>query len=297
MPLCLIKDLSGLAPFSLVGVAGMFYTALAMAARYLGGSYSVAVPASAAARGAKVATAAMSGGRYVADVTANMRPTFGNVGAIGALSPNVFILVCLLSTAYMAHFNAPKFYVELRNNTLRRYNTVVMSSFAISVLLFASIGTFGFLTFGKACSGLILNNYSGTDALMGLSRIAVLISIVFSFPLAFAGARDGWLDLLRIPVDDRTNAVLTRTTLAVLSGVTLVASRLRELAFIMSFAGATMGNALIYVYPAIMFRSAVRDMGDKASKGLRREVPFAMFTAFLGVAMGGMGAKMALGLL
>ena len=237
------------------------------------------------------------GGRYAADVAAHLRPRFGDVGASGAMSPDVFILVCLLSTAYMAHFNAPKFYVELKDNTLRRYNAVVASSFAISVLLFASIGSAGFLTFGKACSGLILNNYSGKDALMGISRVAVLVSIVFSFPLTFAGARDGWLDLLRVPVDDRTDAVLTRTTLAVLAGVTLAASRLRELAFIMSFAGATMGNALIYVYPALMFRGAVRGMGDRAGAGLRREVPFAMLTALLGVAMGGMGAKMALGLL
>lgn len=301
LPLCLVKNLSGLAPFSLVGVAGMFYTALAMGARYLGGSYAVAAPAAAATaaavakKGAKVA--AIAGGRYVADVAADLRPQFGTVGASGALSPNVFILVCLLSTAYMAHFNAPKFYVELKDNTLRRYNAVVASSFGISIFLFASIGSLGFLTFGKASSGLILNNYSGKDALMGLSRIAVLVSIVFSFPLAFAGARDGWLDLLRVPVEDRTDAVLTKTTFAILSGITLAASRLKELAFIMSFAGATMGNALIYVYPALMFRGAVRGMGDKASRGLKREVPFAMFTALLGVAMGGMGAKMALGLL
>jgi hypothetical protein len=144
---------------------------------------------------------------------------------------------------------------------------------------------------------LILNNYSGKDTLMGLSRLAVAVSIVFSFPLVFAGARDGWLDLLKVPVDDRTGAVLTTTTVAVLSGITLLASRLRELAFIMSFSGATMGNALIYVYPALMFRGAVKGMGEKADKGLRREVPFAMFTALLGVAMGGIGAKMALGLL
>jgi amino acid permease len=295
LPLCMVKNLSGLAPFSLVGVAGMFYTAFAMAARYLGGSYAIAKPI--ATKGKKVAAIATGGGMYVADVSANLRPTFGNVGAYGALSPNVFILVCLLSTAYSAHYNAPKFYVELKNNTLRRYNAVVASSFGISVLLFASIGSLGFLTFGKACSGLILNNYSGKDALMGLSRLAVAVSIVFSFPLVFAGARDGWLDLLKVPVDDRTGAVLTTTTVAVLSGITLLASRLRELAFIMSFSGATMGNALIYVYPALMFRGAVKGMGEKADKGLRREVPFAMFTALLGVAMGGIGAKMALGLL
>ncbi|KAL3777422.1 hypothetical protein ACHAW5_010224 [Stephanodiscus triporus] len=199
-----------------------------------------------------------------------------------------------LSTAYPATQRS-EFDVELKNNTLRRYNAVVASSFGISVLLFRVDRV---ARIPDACSGLILlSNYSGKDTLMGLSRLAVAVSIVFSFPLVFAGARDGWLDLLKVPVDDRTDAVLTTTTVAVLSGITLLASRLRELASIMSFSGATMGNALIYVYPALMFRGAVKGMGEKADKGLRREVPFAMFMALLGVAMGGIGAKMALGLL
>ena len=34
LPLCLLKNLSGLAPFSLVGIGGMFYTSGAMAIRY-----------------------------------------------------------------------------------------------------------------------------------------------------------------------------------------------------------------------------------------------------------------------
>jgi amino acid permease len=215
-------------------------------------------------------------------------------------SPSLAVIFCfsnLCSLNEVAHFNAPKFYIELKDNTIKRYNTVVASSFAISIALFAIIGTAGFLTFGSASSGLILNNYSGMDVLMRLSRIAVAISLIFSFPLAFAGARDGWLDLLNIPVSKRSNAVLTQTTLAILGGVTFAASQLKELAFIMSFAGATMGNALIYVYPALMFRSAVKGMGDKASAGLKREVPFALMCAAFGIGMGGMGAKMALSLL
>ena len=116
------------------------------------------------------------------------------------------------------------------------------------VLLFALVGGLGFLTFGSASSGLILNNYSGKDALMSLSRVSVALSIVFLYPLVFV-----------------------------------------------AIAGVTLGNALIY--PSLMFRSAVKAMGEKASKGLKREVPFAMFSAGLGVAMGCVGAKMALGML
>eukprot|EP00804_Cyclotella_cryptica_P021248 CCRYP_001528-RA/>CCRYP_001528-RA protein AED:0.35 eAED:0.35 QI:0/0.5/0.33/1/1/0.66/3/238/203 len=203
----------------------------------------------------------------------------------------------MLSTAYMAHFNAPKFYNELKNNTIKRYNTVVGTSFGISVLLFALVGSLGFLTFGSASSGLILNNYSTKDILMSLSRVAVAVSIVFSFPLAFVGARDGWLDLLKVPSEKRSNALLNKATFAILSVITLIATQLKELAFIMSFAGATLGNALIYIYPALMFKSAVKKMGEKASKGLRREVPFALFSALLGLVMGSIGTKMALGML
>eukprot|EP00584_Thalassiosira_punctigera_P011092 CAMPEP_0172528688 /NCGR_PEP_ID=MMETSP1067-20121228/2998_1 /TAXON_ID=265564 ORGANISM="Thalassiosira punctigera, Strain Tpunct2005C2" /NCGR_SAMPLE_ID=MMETSP1067 /ASSEMBLY_ACC=CAM_ASM_000444 /LENGTH=507 /DNA_ID=CAMNT_0013312645 /DNA_START=51 /DNA_END=1574 /DNA_ORIENTATION=- len=292
LPLCLLKNLSSLAPFSLLGIAGMFYTTVAMALRYLGGAYKLGTPA---VKGSKAA--AVPAGKYLADVAANFQPKFGDLGASAALSPSVFILISMLSTAYMAHFNAPKFFVELKDNTIKRYNTVVGTSFGISVLLFALVGSLGFLTFGSASSGLILNNYSGKDALMSLSRVAVAVSIVFSFPLAFVGARDGWLDLLKVPVEKRTNSVLNKTTVAILSGITLLASQLTELAFIMSLAGATLGNALIYVYPAVMFRSAVKGMGEKASKGLKREVPFAMFSAGLGVVMGCIGAKMAFGLL
>lgn len=291
LPLCLLKNLSSLAPFSLVGIAGMFYTAFAMSIRYLGGSYKLGQAA------VKGKSAAIPAGKYIADVAANYQPKFGTLGASGALSPSVFILICMLSTAYMAHFNAPKFFIELKDNTIKRYNTVVGTSFGISVFLFALIGSLGFLTFGSASSGLILNNYAGTDFLMSLSRIAVTISIIFSFPLAFVGARDGWLDLFKVPMEKRTDALLTKTTVAILSGVTFAAMRLKELAFIMSFAGATLGNALIYIYPSLMFRSAVKNMGDKASKGLKREVPFAMFSALLGVIMGGVGAKMAFALL
>jgi hypothetical protein len=97
LPLCLVKNLSGLAPFSLVGVGGMIYTAIAMVARYLGKSY--ALPIVAVKKG-RTAAAAVAGGKYLSDIPLTLQPKFGTLGARGALSPNVFILICLLSTAY-----------------------------------------------------------------------------------------------------------------------------------------------------------------------------------------------------
>ena len=104
LPLCLVKNLSGLAPFSLVGVVGMIYTAIAMVVRYVGKSYALPIVVAAATttkgKGGATAAAVAGSGKYLSDISSTFRPKFGSLGARGALSPNVFILICLLSTAY-----------------------------------------------------------------------------------------------------------------------------------------------------------------------------------------------------
>ena len=282
LPLCLMKNLSSLAPFSLAGIIGMMYTATAMALRYFGGAYKLAAGEDSPA------------GKFLADVSTNLQPVWGDKGASAVLSPNSFILICMLSTAYMAHFNAPKFYLELKDNTIKRFNTVVSTSFGISIVIMAAVAALGFLTFGKATSGLVLNNYASSDTLMSLSRFAVAFSIVFSYPLVFVGCRDGCLDLLKVDPEERTNSVLNQVTIAILGVITALAIKVSDLTFVLSFGGATLGNALIYVYPALMFRSAVKNMGDDASPGLKGEVNVAMFTAALGVVLGTIGSVMAI---
>lgn len=189
-----------------------------------------------------------------------------------------------------AHFNAPKFYLELKDNTLPRFNTVVSASFGISILLMGFITMVGFLTFGRACDGLVLNNYASNDVLMGGSRIAVAISLVFSYPLAFTGCRDGVLDLLNVPMADRTDGKLNSTTMLLLALITVMAITLRDVSFVLAFGGATLGNALTYVYPALMYRAVVKQQGRDETLG----VNIAMASAVLGIVMGVVGASMAI---
>jgi hypothetical protein len=60
-----------------------------------------------------------------------------------------------------------------------------------------------------------------------------------------------------------------------------------DLSFVLSFAGATLGNALIYVFPALMFNKMVEKLGNKAIVEQKAEVKFATFTCLLGIAKGG----------
>jgi hypothetical protein len=85
LPLCLLKNLSSLAPFSLVGSLGMLYTAAAMTFRYVSKAYAPA-------------------GKFAMDCAPALRPAFGSVGAEGIMTPSAAILVGMLSTAYMVGF-------------------------------------------------------------------------------------------------------------------------------------------------------------------------------------------------
>jgi len=265
LPLCLMKNLASLAPFSLVGIVSMLYITLAMGVRWLGKAYS-------------------PGGTYFASQLAE--PVFGNMGAKSALSFQVLILTCMLTNAYIAHFNAPKFLSELKDNTMSRFNQVIAWSFGISVALYAAATSFGFLTFGAVSNGFILNNYSVKDKIMSLASVAVTISITTSYPLIFVGARDGILDLFRVSQDKRDNSLLNKVTFGILGLATVMASQLTDLGLVASVGGATFGTALVFVYPVIMFLK-------QQKKRTAESVPAGLI-GLLGVVMGIIGTVFSL---
>jgi amino acid permease len=75
LPLCLLKNLHVLAPFSVVGTAGIIFTAIAMAIRYLDGSYQ-------------------PGGRFHDNIDPSLQPHFGKTN--GAWSTGILPFVCML---------------------------------------------------------------------------------------------------------------------------------------------------------------------------------------------------------
>jgi hypothetical protein len=95
-------------------------------------------------------------------------------------------------------------------------------------------------------------------------------------------------------MEQRTSSKLNKVTLSLLSLLTALALVVKDLSFVLSFGGATLGNALIYVFPPLMFQAAVQRMGNKASPGLKRESAFSWLIVSLGIGMGLIGSKTAL---
>jgi len=271
LPLCMLKDLSSLTPFSFVGLMGTLYTILGMGIRLFTKSYA-------------------TGGKFAADVGAT---TFGSIGSKGLWSLSTLPLICTITSGYVAHFTAPKFYKELKNNTMERFNKVVTRSFAISAVASLASTWLGFLTFGAGSLGLVLNNYSAKDSLMSLSRLAIAISLGSGYPLCFSGVRDGILDIANVREKDRTNGLLNKITVGILSFVTFFAVLVKDFGLVMALSGATFGNAVMFVFPSLMFRKAVKQM-DAPNKRLQLESKLAGGAIGFGVVLSVLGTFLAL---
>jgi amino acid permease len=258
LPLCRLKKLSRLAPFAMAGIGAMLYTVAVMGLRYVQGAYSV-------------------GGTFYSAATTG---SFGSIGAVGIFNPGAFVLISMLATAFSSHYNAPKFYNELRNNTIPRFNTVVSCGFGLAGLLYILVASFGFLTFGSNSLPMILQNYATQDTLVNVARLAVSLSIVTSYPLTFTGVRDSVLDL--VGVKDRSNRVQDLTTVGLLTTLSILSLVVSNLGAVWAIGGATYGTALTVIIPPLMF---IRCALKNKHLGLKKEIPVAVGTMTLGILM------------
>jgi len=236
-PLCLLKNLDALKTTSIMGLGGIVYCALFMAVRLVDGSY----------RGPN--------GRFFKDISDAVKPSFNQRVTTAAASSShaIFVLISMLSTAFVAHYNAPKFWAELKNKTAQRYHTVIASAFGFAAAMYLSVMWTGFLTFGGHSTGFILNNYSGKDAFATVARICIGLAILFGYPLVFSALREGLFDLLRLPAVGDARAKHNVSATAVLMAlITALALKLTNLGLVVSLSGALIGAMLIYFVPAVM---------------------------------------------
>jgi len=216
-------------------------------------------------------------------------------------------IISMLSTSFMAHYNAPKYYWELPpapnnsnsnnndksnqhnyNSPLHRYDSIVAASFFGSMLLMSTIAFVGYATFGAHSQPLILNNYAATDALIAWSKAAVVLSIISSYPLSFVGIKDGLFDLFQITPRQRRDMgeVVTVVLLMVLAAAALL---IKDIRVMMALSGATWGNCVIYIFPSYMVLRGVQHY-----PALQPHVVPALLTGLLGAVLGAVGALQAL---
>lgn len=248
-PLCSLKSLAALGPTSALGTAGIVYTAIFMGLRSVDGSYRAG---GAFADAVPIATPA----------SCSMLET--------CLTPKIAVFVAMLGTAYMAHFNAPAFLDEA-GRKFDKFRKIVWNGFGLSVLFNLAIMAAGYCTFGAASSGLILNNYAPGDLYASIARLLFGFAILFTYPLVFAGAKDGLRQLDAKIFGQPSDARFVASSVAVITALALV---LNDVGLVVSLSGALMGSAVIYVLPSLMLLKA--DKVAKAKLEANKLAPAAM---------------------
>lgn len=269
LPLCLFERLERLACFSMIGQVGTVWTIGTMATRYFDGSYG-------------------QGGKYYGDLYDTTAPQFGDHGALSFFSPQALVLLSILSTGFVAHYNAPRYYFELKDHTAGRFNVVVNFSFGLAALIYVAVSSLGFLTFGENSKGFILDNYSYRDPLASIARGGVALSVIFAYPLLFHGGRDSFLAL--VGQNDPSTWNLRVVTIVMLIGVTSLAIFVNDLTFVLSFSGATMSALLIYIFPPLMFGALVKNCTCMHTFRTNTEVKESVAMMWFGAVVGILGA-------
>eukprot|EP00434_Breviolum_minutum_P002566 symbB.v1.2.002270.t1/scaffold122.1/size316190/3 len=244
IPLCMQKELRVLSYTSMIGCLGQVWVVFSMQIRYLDGSYQ-------------------PGGQFYNTLLkkdlgpSNDQPNFAAGVIYWKTSVASFVLLGSLSTAFIAHYNAPKFYSQLQDATPEKFQKVVFGAFGFAMVIYLWIMAVGYLTFGTAAEGLILNNYSEQDMLMTTARFAISFAVVFAFPLGFTGLRDSMMSTFEISQDH-----FRFVTFKLLFIITMAACVFHDLGLANSLGGAVLGAMITLIFPAMLLYYA----GQKQSE-------------------------------
>ena len=283
LPLCRLSSLAALAPTSIVGVVGILVTI-----GFLGYRCPALVPASpySVSRGVGVA------GSMLSNVI--QQPTFSTFSRI--LSPAPLIFIAMACVSYLAHFSAPDFYhsfvgskqassttISTEDNSvtarpIQRYKQMTIMGYTIVTLLNVCALTFGFLTFGGGCDGIILNNYNNIDIGAIASRLLVGVSVIGSYPFVMSSCRNSALEIWntfsraktsRSPSASSPTTIIPlekerRMTSILLAVVTSIALFAKDAGFVIGFNGAVMGSTIAFTFPALLFLKYHRSNPSKA---------------------------------
>jgi sodium-coupled neutral amino acid transporter 11 len=269
---------------------------------------------------------ALIDGAFLPTLAPTLQPVFGS--KFNLLSPSSLILASISACSFLGHYLAPDFYhvlgrKETDKHIMKKFRRLTLFSFGGVCLINVAILAFGFLTFGGNSSGIILNNYSTADVGATICRLLMALSVIGSFPFLINASRSTFFQLtsqngtFRLCIvlshlfcqpknrethntsrssfaeDEVSKPQRRKVTAGLISFVTALALLLEDAGVVLSFTGAVMGSAMIYIFPAVLFlRSTDNQMQEgslKMSRGLRVEHSISRFLLGLGSVAAGLG--------
>lgn len=242
-PLCSLPNLSALQGTSLLGLIGQIVAMLVVGVRVMDKSY-------------------LPGGFYAA-----LTAVQNSAPAKALASPGIFqwfIFTSLLSYCYVTHYNAPKYFNEMEDNSPPKMIQMISGAYLGAAAFYAVSLWLGIKAFGAACKPYLLNNLSAQDPLSAVARLSIAASILASTPLMFMNVRNNLITIAkkRMPI---LGGLRPMTAFLVL-GMGAMASKLTDISVIGSIAGGILGTNMMYTLPPVMYLRALQKQAHATGK-------------------------------
>mmetsp|Transcript_1771 Transcript_1771/g.3842 ORF Transcript_1771/g.3842 Transcript_1771/m.3842 type:complete len:476 (-) Transcript_1771:58-1485(-) len=233
LPLCMMKDLSLLAPSSLVAVMAVVYTTVVIVVRYMDGSYGP--------HGAFASPEALKPSKEVL--------TIGG---------STLHLASAFAVGFLSHYNGCKYFREWKGRRPADFVPRIAVAFAFCVVVFSLSMCFGYATFGHRAEAVILMNYAPNDTLVNIARVGMGFALIMSIPLNFSGLREASLALMTWAAPSQTGTWDLMLFQNVLSGILLTGLAIatlftNDVGLVVGFFGAMADCTVIYILPSLLF--------------------------------------------
>jgi sodium-coupled neutral amino acid transporter 11 len=252
-PLCIQKNLANLKTTSAIGLAGHFSCMAVFLRRIKDGSY------------------ATGGQFYAGSKMATMAAAATKKKAVPLIPNNsmYFTVASVLMYCLVTHYNAPKYYNELKadNKGKPQLAKMAFTSYFLGALTYIGSFILGCTLFGSASESFALNSLSINDPLALFARMAFGSSVLATTPLIFISMRNWFIE--RIPKfvpSLKGKAGIVEVTIPLLAMIGYMAANITDVAMVAAFAGSVFGSTMMFVLPPIMYMRAVKKKNEEAGK-------------------------------
>ena len=195
--------------------------------------------------------------------------------------------VPIVNVAFTAHYNAGRYYQELSNRSTKRIAIVSFGAIGTTLLLYATVGVTGYLTFGRLSSGNVLENYAPGYALAIGARIALALVVTSTMPLVMHSLRSALFSLFwenKYTTDTAPRGLLAALAVGILVTCGIIGVLCTKIEVVLAYKGGIFGSCLVYIFPTLMLvalrvrkdRNSLARMGSVVQWDLAKEPPAAL---------------------
>eukprot|EP01087_Luapelamoeba_hula_P005420 TRINITY_DN1549_c0_g1_i1.p1 TRINITY_DN1549_c0_g1~~TRINITY_DN1549_c0_g1_i1.p1 ORF type:complete len:482 (-),score=70.72 TRINITY_DN1549_c0_g1_i1:32-1477(-) len=176
--------------------------------------------------------------------------------AIVPKNMDVLQSIPIISFAFTFHASLFPVFSEMRRPTMKRVGGVIIVSNLICAAAYLAVAIFGYITFMEDTEGNIFDNYVDDDLLEAGKGVLAGV-IILSYPLIHYPARIHFDNILTSTLgEDRLPDIWIRHVgipFIYLGSTYVLSIIIPDITVVFGFVGATAGNAIVFVIPAIAY--------------------------------------------